>query len=73
MFTKWPVQGDNVKTSDVGETCKDKIADVVIFSPVRNPKDSGWYWEYDVQGYPSMQSTTRAASQPRISVPPSSN
>lgn len=62
-YTRWPVQGSKA-TGDSKDSgvCKDKSADVVVFSPIRNPQNSGWYWEYDVQGYPSLQSTPRAAS-----------
>ncbi|GAC94939.1 hypothetical protein PHSY_002512 [Pseudozyma hubeiensis SY62] len=61
-YTKWPVKDREEDASGIGEQCKDKTPDVVVFSPVRDPQDSGWYWEYDVQGYAGMESTTRAAS-----------
>ena len=62
-YTQWLVPGADPRSlSESDAKCKDKSPDVVVFSPVRNPQDSSWYWEYDVQGYPSMQSTPRAAS-----------
>ncbi|KAJ9474860.1 hypothetical protein PHBOTO_004737 [Pseudozyma hubeiensis] len=61
-YTKWPVKDREEDASGTREQCKNKKPDVVVFSPVRDPQDSGWYWEYDVQGYTGMESTTRAAS-----------
>ncbi|TKY88813.1 hypothetical protein EX895_002054 [Sporisorium graminicola] len=62
-YARWPVQGGDLDSSSKpGAACENKTADVIVFSPVRDPRGSGWYWEYDVQGYPSMRSTPRAAS-----------
>ncbi|CDR99307.1 hypothetical protein [Sporisorium scitamineum] len=45
-YTRWSVQDVNVETSrDSGGTCKNKRADVIVFSPVRDPRGSGWYWD----------------------------
>lgn len=61
-YTRWPVGGRVDPSDGFNEGCINKKPDVVVFSPVRNPQGSGWYWEYDVQGYQSMQSTARGAS-----------
>ncbi|GAK66590.1 uncharacterized protein PAN0_014c4813 [Moesziomyces antarcticus] len=65
-YTRWPVRGHSSEShgSELAgrAKCINKSADVIVLSPVRNPQDSGWYWEYDVQGFASMQSTQRAAS-----------
>lgn len=62
-YTLWPIDGVNLyKFSGGNGSCSNKDADIIVFSPVRNPQNSYWYWKYDVQGFPSMQSTDRAAS-----------
>ncbi|SPO19973.1 uncharacterized protein UTRI_00363_B [Ustilago trichophora] len=62
-YTQWSVHGlDPTTPSDTDAKCKDKTPDIVVFSPVRNPQNSDWYWEYDVQGYPAVQLAPRAAS-----------
>lgn len=62
-YTQWPVDGKvSDDTLDDHEGCRNKSADVIVFSPLRNPQNSGWYWEYDVQGFDSSQSTARSAS-----------
>lgn len=60
-YTQWHASGAD-QAEDGSEMCRNKPADVIVLSPVRNPQDSGWYWENDVQGYPALLSTTRAAS-----------
>ncbi|SPO20886.1 uncharacterized protein UTRI_00363 [Ustilago trichophora] len=62
-YTQWLVHGLDPQTpSDTDGKCKNQSPDVVVFSPVRNPQNSDWYWEYDVQGFPAMQFAPRAAS-----------
>lgn len=62
-YTQWPVDGkvlDNAPNDHEG--CHNKSADVIVFLPLCNPQNSGWYWEYDVQGFNSLQSTACSAS-----------
>ena len=66
-YSRWAVDGhiadeeDNPAAADKA-SCRNKSADLIILSPARNPHNSGWYWDYDVQGSPSPQSTARAVS-----------
>ncbi len=60
-YTRWPIERSGARASAEG-ICRNTSADVVVFSPVRNPQGADWYWEYDVQGFATRQATSRAAS-----------
>ncbi|UZJ53235.1 hypothetical protein CBS101457_002555 [Exobasidium rhododendri] len=39
-----------------------KEPDLIVFNPIFDPRQSGWYWEYDIQNYPEGRKTDRRAS-----------
>ncbi|EPQ26120.1 uncharacterized protein PFL1_06328 [Pseudozyma flocculosa PF-1] len=69
-YTRWNVSGlqrrgqasRSAASEATSDRCERRQADLITFTPLFDPRGSGWYWEYDIQNYRGGVSTPRAAS-----------
>ena len=54
-YSRWLVPGVLQSEADWTTTTKSNViltgkeADLITFNPIFNPRQSGWYWEHDIQ------------------------